>query len=420
MTDGERDPAQYGGYWSATEYAAPSAPPPSRNRRIGSALVVLLLGATGGVLIGHAAWRAAQARQSAGAARRGSGFGFDGPAGGYGAFGGNSGLPGAVDSNASDGPTDAAAIARDVDPGVVDITTTLANGTAAGTGMVLTPTGEVLTNNHVIAGATSISVRDVGNGNTYRASVVGYDRSHDVALLQLSGASGLSTIRPATSTPSSGAAVVGIGNAGGGGGTPSYAGGAITRTDATVTASNEYDGTSEKLTGLLATDAAIQSGDSGGPLVNSSGEVVGMDTAATAGDRLNGFGITGSGGGGDRGFAIPITDALAIAHQIEAGQASATVHIGPTARLGVYVGQSQTGVAGAQIVHTESGSPAAAAGLTDGDVITAVNATETPSPNALTNVIAQLAPGQRVPVDFVTPGGAARSVTVTLGSGAPQ
>jgi S1-C subfamily serine protease len=303
---------------------------------------------------------------------------------------------------------------------VVDITTTLANGTAAGTGMVLTPTGEVLTNNHVIAGATSISVRDVGNGNTYRASVVGYDRSHDVALLQLSDASGLSTIRPATSTPSSGAAVVGIGNAGGGGGTPSYAGGAITRTDATVTASNEYDGTSEKLTGLLATDAAIQSGDSGGPLVNSSGEVVGMDTAATAGDRLNGFGITGSGGGGDRGFAIPITDALAIAHQIEAGQASATVHIGPTARLGVYVGQSQTGVAGAQIVHTESGSPAAAAGLTDGDVITAVNATETPSPNALTNVIAQLAPGQRVPVDFVTPGGAARSVTVTLGSGAPQ
>jgi S1-C subfamily serine protease len=302
----------------------------------------------------------------------------------------------------------------------VDITTSLAGGTAAGTGMVLTSDGEVLTNNHVIDGANSISVRDVGNNKTYRATVVGYDRSHDVAVLQLAGASGLSTITPATSVPAVGAAVVGIGNAGGGGGTPSYAGGSITRTNATITASDQYDGTSEQLTGLLATDAAIQSGDSGGPLVNSSGQVVGMDTAATEGDSLNGFGISGRGAGSDRGFAIPIATALAVARQIESGQASSTVHIGPTAKLGVYLSTAQTGGAGAQIVHVESGSPAESAGMTEGDVITGVNGRRVDSPNALTDVIAGLTPGQKVSVDFLTVNGSQRSATVTLETGAPQ
>ena len=89
--------------------------------------------------------------------------------------------------------------------------------------MVLTADGEVLTNNHVIDGATSISVTDVGNGRTYQASVVGYSVSNDVAFLQLSGASGLQTITTAGAAEVSvGEQVVGIGNAGGAGGTPSY------------------------------------------------------------------------------------------------------------------------------------------------------------------------------------------------------
>jgi len=91
----------------------------------------------------------------------------------------------------------AAAAAR-VDPGLADVTATLDVGHARseGTGIVLTSTGEVLTNNHVIAGATSIMVTDVGNGRTYPAAVAGYDRQHDIALLRLQGASGAEGRRP--------------------------------------------------------------------------------------------------------------------------------------------------------------------------------------------------------------------------------
>ncbi|MGZ6840495.1 MAG: S1C family serine protease, partial [Frankiaceae bacterium] len=121
-----------------------------------------------------------------------------------------------------------AAIAAAVSPGIVDINTTLGyrGAQAAGTGMVLTSSGEVLTNNHVIEGATSITATDVGSGQTYTASVVGYDPSEDVAVLQLTGASGLQTVTIGDSSAVRvGQRVVGIGNAGGTGGTPSYAGG---------------------------------------------------------------------------------------------------------------------------------------------------------------------------------------------------
>jgi S1-C subfamily serine protease len=286
--------------------------------------------------------------------------------------------------------------------------------------MVLTSNGEILTNNHVIDGATSISVRDVGNGKTYKATVVGYSRTSDVAVLQLQNASGLTTISVASSEPSNGATVVGIGNAGGTGGTPSYAGGAITETDASITASDEYDGTSEKLTGLLATDAAIESGDSGGPLVNSSGQVVGMDTAASEGSS-NGFSFNSGSGSTDRGFAIPITTALGLAKQIESGQSSSTVHIGSTAELGVYVSGDSTGSgSGVAVAGANSGGPAASAGIVQGDTITSVNGTSVNSLNDLTGLMAQLSPGQKVNVDYTTAGGSSKSATVTLASGPPQ
>jgi S1-C subfamily serine protease len=363
------------------------------------------------------------------------GDGFQG-AGGYlgglgfpggGATGGGSGGSGSASSNASDGPTDAASIARDTDAGLVDITTTVSDGEAAGTGMVISPTGEVLTNNHVIDGATSISVRDVGDGTTYKATVVGYDRSQDVAVLRLTGASGLTTVKTATSEPGTGASVVGVGNAGGTGGTPSYAGGAITATNQSITASDEYDGTSEKLTGLLGTDAGIQPGDSGGPLVDTSGQVVGMDTAASANYSFSGYaGSTSGGGQGSdttQGYAIPITTALQIAGEIEDGESSSTVHLGPTAVLGVYVGgdniQSATG-SGVTVERTVSGGPAAKAGLTEGDIINAVNATTVGDADNLTALMATLSPGQTVTVTYTTAAGASRSTRVTLGTGAPQ
>src|SRR6516225_7706598 len=177
-------------------------------------------------------------------------------------------------------------IANKVDPGLVDIVSTLGdqNAEAAGTGMVVTSSGEVLTNNHVIDGATSIKATDIGNGRTYTAKVVGYDKSDDVAVLQLQGASGLTTVSFGDSSRVHvGQSVTALGNAGGKGGTPSVATGTVTGLNQSITASDEGSGSSENLTGMIETNANIQPGDSGGPLVNSAGQVIGIDTAASGG-----------------------------------------------------------------------------------------------------------------------------------------
>ena len=176
-------------------------------------------------------------------------------------------------------------IAARVSPGLVDVVSTLGdqNAEAAGTGMVLTSTGEVLTNNHVIDGATSISVTDIGNGKTYTATVVGYDKTKDIAVLQLQNASGLQTVNLGdSSTVTVGQNVVAIGNAEGKGGTPSVVTGSVTALNQSITASDEGSSDSEQLSGLIQTNAPIQPGDSGGPLVNSAGQVVGIDTAASS------------------------------------------------------------------------------------------------------------------------------------------
>ena len=227
------------------------------------------------------------------------------------------------------GPSDVSAIASKVDPAVVDVNSTFnyEGAEGAGTGIVLTSTGLVLTNNHVIDGATKLSVTDVGNGETYPATVVGYDNTHDVALVQLQGASGLTTAKLAPSSQSMGEAVVAIGNAGGTGGTPTSAGGSITALHQSITANDELDGGSEQLSGLIEVNANIEAGDSGGPLVNASGEVIGMDTAAS-----ESFAFSSE---GNQGFAIPLSAALAIARQIESGHGNATVHVGATGFLGL-------------------------------------------------------------------------------------
>jgi S1-C subfamily serine protease len=314
------------------------------------------------------------------------------------------------------GSQSAAAIANAVAPGIVEINTTLgfADGRAAGTGMVLTSNGEVLTNNHVISGATSISATDEGNGRTYQATVVGYDKAHDVAVLQLKNASGLTTIKPAPQPAQVGADVVGIGNAGGQG-TPSYAGGAVTALEQSITASDASDGSSEQLTGLIETNANIVAGDSGGPLANAQGQVVGMDTAASAGFRMN---------GGSDAYAIPIDDALTIAQQIESGQASDTVHIGPTAMLGIGVqpdeSGSSSGSSGAVVAQVIENGPAAAAGISAGDTIVAVGDQSVSSASELSNVMLQQKPGTDVNVQYVDESGTQHTTTVHLATGPAQ
>jgi S1-C subfamily serine protease len=270
----------------------------------------------------------------------------------------------------------------------------------------------VLTNNHVIEGATAIRVTDVGNGRTYRATVLGYDRSHDVALLQLRGASGLPTVRIGNSAQARvGERVIGIGNAGGRGGTPSVVKGRIVSLGAAVTASDASAGTKEKLTGLIGHDAPIQPGDSGGALVDGRGRVIGINTAASGGFKLH----------GTQAFAIPINRALSIARQITASQASATVHIGATGFVGIgVVSTSQAAIQGvpagrgALIANVFSGSPASTAGLAAGDVIVGVDGHHVRSPLGLQKVLGQHHPGDQVRISWITGNGGSRSATVTL------
>jgi S1-C subfamily serine protease len=310
-------------------------------------------------------------------------------------------------------------VAARVDPGLVDVNTDLAlqNAGAAGTGLVLTSAGEILTNNHVIDGGTSISVRDIGNGQTYHATLIGDDITADIAVLQVDGAPPLTTVKLGTSVGLGvGTPVIAIGNAGGLGGTPSVTTGTVTQLDQSIQATNDGNGLIERLTGLIQTDAALQPGDSGGPLVNDSGEVVGMDTAAATGLALR--------PSPDQAYAIPIVKALSVAAQIEAGHASDLVHVGPTAFLGVEIessAASQSASAGGAIISgVVPNTPAAGAGLAGGDVITGIGGRTVGSEEELTTVLQTLSPGAKVTVQWLDPSGIQHSATVQLTTGPAQ
>jgi S1-C subfamily serine protease len=328
-------------------------------------------------------------------------------------------LVGLLVASAGAGIALARGTAKPIGSGVVVIDTNLAyqGSAAAGTGMVLTSSGEVLTNNHVISGATTIKVVVPKTGRSYSARVLGYDRTADVALLQLQGASNLKTISTSSAKLSVGSKVKALGNAGGSGSITS-ATGTVTGLGKSITASDDAGGL-EQLTGLIETNAGIEPGDSGGPLVNSQGKVVGMDTAASAGFGFQGISATDA-------YAIPIAKALTIAHAIASGKASATVHVGATAFLGIevepvatpgYVGASGSG---AWIAGVVSGGPAASAGLAAGDVITALNGHTVSSPAAVSAFVLTKKPGAKISVAYVDVSGASHTTSVTLGSGPPQ
>jgi S1-C subfamily serine protease len=321
------------------------------------------------------------------------------------------------------------ALARDtarIGTGVVVVDTKLGyqGGEAAGTGIVLSSAGEVLTNNHVIQGATSIEVVVPGTTHRYSAKVVGYDVSADAAVIQLNGASNLKAASLGDSSRvTTGQAVKAVGNAGGTGTLVSVSG-RVTGLAKSITVSDDRGG-SKRLSRLIQTDAALQPGDSGGPLLTSSGKVIGMDTAAATGFDFR------AAAAGDS-YAIPINTARAIARQIESGKVSVAVHIGATAFLGVQItgtagnggffqgGFGETAPAGAMIAGALTGGPADSAGLTVGDVITAVDGKTVSSPSALTSLILAKRPGAAVTVTYTDQTGSSNVTTVTLGSGPPQ
>ena len=249
--------------------------------------------------------------------------------------------------------------------------------------------------------------------------MVGYDRSQDIAVLQLQSASGLATVTLGnSSTAAVGHKVVALGNAGGKGGTPSVAAGQITGLGASITASDASAGTSEQLTGLIHHNADIQPGDSGGPLVNTAGQVIGIDTAASSGFTFQ------SGQAKTQAFAIPINEAVSIARQITAGTSSDTVHIGATGFLGVAIMSAGNAAAsgvpaasGAALAGLVPGSPAGRAGLAAGDVIVSVDGHAVSSPSALQSALELHHPGDSVSIGWTDQAGQPHSATIVLANG---
>jgi S1-C subfamily serine protease len=331
------------------------------------------------------------------------------------------------------GPTDGSSTSTtdvDSDPatddestGVVLIDTELAyeGAAGAGTGVVLTSDGEVLTNYHVVEGATAIKVTVATTGTTYTATVVGHSASSDVALLQLAGADGLATATIDDDTVALGDDVTAVGNAGGTG-TLTAADGTVTDLDSSITTASEGSVASEDLRGLVETDADVVPGDSGGPLLDDEGEVVGIDTAASSGTSSSTI----------DGYAVPIEDALAVVRQIRSGDETSTVQVGANAFLGVQVSDTAaayaqpgsghgygaaygaTAAGGAAVAGVVDGSPAAQAGLAVGDTITAVGSTAVGSATALSAALAPHEVGDQVRVTWTDASGTSHDASVTL------
>jgi S1-C subfamily serine protease len=335
----------------------------------------------------------------------------------------------------------------------------------AGTGMIISRSGLVLTNNHVIDATNGLTATVVSTGKTYPAMYLGYDKGSDVAVIKLEGVSGLTSVPLGNSSAvRTGDGVVAMGNANGTGSITTVTG-AITGLNQAITAIDEGSGESaEHLTGMLRTDADIIQGDSGGPLVSTAGKVIGMDTASNSDVMASQQNV---------GWAIPINKAMTVARQIIAGKPAPGVHIGATGFVGVLVPTAPDGRQSAQtspqeqlqqmeesgeqqdpgpgggfypapagclsntadagipdhIAPASSGalvlgalcdSPAAVTGLAAGDVITSAAGQQVSSPASLTSILATVRAGKKITIVWVTPAGQMITRPVTLAQIPPQ
>ena len=296
---------------------------------------------------------------------------------------------------------DVQGILAKVQPGVVYIHSQASRGgrffptQGAGTGVILTPDGEVLTNAHVVAGATSIRINLPGETQSRDATLVAADSGNDLALLKINGASNLPTVELGSSDALRvGDDVVAIGNA-------LDLRGGFTVTRGIVSALNRSIGAEDgaRLSGLIQTDAAINPGNSGGPLVNSAGQVIGINTAV-------------DGQGQNIGFAIAIDKAKPIVERLRSGQSTAAT---PRAYMGVSSQVSPDGTPGATVVDVGAGTPAAGAGIQVGDVIVALDNTQINDPDDLSEAIGTKKPGDRVTVTY-NRNGQRRTAQLNLGT----
>ena len=394
-----------------TWYAAPPPPPPAPRRKawrlVAAGAALALVAAAGG--LGFALGRShhnptADSPFNGGGgqgSQGGEGFGGPRPFGGAPFSGPDGGQDGGQDGSPFDSSTGNPA-STDQLTGLVRVAATLkyAGGEAAGTGMVLTSSGEVVTNHHVVEGATSIRVNVMSTGMTYRAEVVGTDAQDDVAVLQLDDATGLATVTPDTDDIGVGDDVTAVGDAGGSTSTFSAADGTITATGKDITTHSEGSRTAEKLRGLIEISSDVISGDSGGATYDDEGEVLGMTTAAS------------SGSSDVVGYAIPIAKVLRIADDLENGTENARYEYGTPAFLGLGLEGDDTRVAGVY-----PGTPAAEAGVVAGDTVTRVGGTRVRTADALRAAITAYSPGDQVQITWDDSSGTSHIATVTLMEG---
>jgi S1-C subfamily serine protease len=449
-------------------YGAPGGfgqPPRPRRRALTTAITYIAVAAmaatAGGLVVAFADSSSQQPAVSSGPGNGGSGnFGLPN----------NGTFPGEGNGNTGNSGNSMPAstlrrVEAEVSPSLVVITSNLkyaGNGAAAAaTGMIISRNGLVLTNNHVINGTTGLTAT-AQDGRQYTAKWLGYDKSSDVAVIQLENASGLTPVPIGNSANVKvGDPVVGIGNADGTG-RLSNAAGTITNLNQTITASDEGSGfASERLTGMLQTNAHIIPGDSGGPLVSADGKVIGMDTAASTGSVNN--------SSQDVGFAIPINHALTIANKIIAGRPAPGLQIGTSGFVGVLVPSGPRGTqstttnpqvqlsqqkslesrdggpltpapttcvlddtsagipsrvapvtSGTLVLGSLCKTPADRAGISPGDVITRVNNQAVTSPSSLMRILLGVHGGAKVTLTWVTPTDQKLSRTVRLETAPPQ
>lgn len=281
--------------------------------------------------------------------------------------------------------------------GVVLVETVTTSGEAAGTGLVLDATGVVVTNYHVVEGATSVAVTVATTGETFVAEVLGADPEADIAVLRLDGASDLDVVDLDDDGAALEEAVTAVGNAEGQG-YLSASSGTVTALEESITTSAGASVTGEDLTGLIETDAYVVGGYSGGALLDDEGEVVGITTAASSSTTAV------------ESYAVPIEDALAVVEQVESGDESGSVRIGASAYLGVSVDESL------RVGSVQSGTAAADAGIETGSTLEAVDGTTVTDLDALSAELDELEPGDEVTLRWVGAAGRTHLATVTLGS----
>ncbi|HEX7104565.1 MAG TPA: trypsin-like peptidase domain-containing protein [Acidothermaceae bacterium] len=288
-------------------------------------------------------------------------------------------------------------------PSVVEINT----DRGLGSGIVFNDKGYIVTNDHVVAGASTYQVRLSSGATSLPATLVGSYPPDDLAVIKVSNASGL---QPATFADSSkvrvGDIVLAMGNPLGL--ASSVTEGIVSATGRTVTEPKDASSPGATLPNVIQTSAAINPGNSGGALVSLSGQVVGIPTLAATDQQLGGAapGI---------GFAIPSNVVTDIAQQLVDHGKVVNSHRAALGVTVVTVSGPDGAPAGVGVVKVEAGGPAASAGIAAGDVINAINGNKTPDTQTLSVVLASMKPGDKVTVEVTKAGGSQAKVAVTLG-----